>query len=163
MEPSISFAELLTWIGHETATYEQWFAGQPAEVWSLAVGTGHTATIRDLLYHVFIVDLRYGQRLHGLPVSTYEAEAITEIPALFALARRGQILLRRALDERVDLAQIIEFHTQTAGTLRASGRKILAHTLSHHVRHLAQVAMAVRQHGHPTDWVHDLLMSNALD
>ena len=82
---------------------------------------------------------------------------------MFALARRGQDRLRLALDGSVDLTKVIEFQTLSAGTLRASGRKILAHTLTHHIRHLAQIATALRQHGHPTDWMHDLLMSDALD
>lgn len=163
MDSGISFCELLTWISDETAAYERWFATRPDAVWEIPVGTGRTATVRDLLFHVYVVDLRYGQRLHQLPVSSYEDEPVADTLTLFALARRGQDLLRNALDGRVDLHRVIKFQTMTAGTLRASGRKILAHTLTHHLRHLAQIATALRQHGHPTDWMHDLLMSNALD
>lgn len=165
MTHGISFIELLTWIGNETTAYEKWFATRPDAVWAVPVGMGRTATVRDLLFHVYIVDLRYAQRVHNLPVSSYDDEAAADAKALFALARRGQDLLRRSLDSDggVDLQQVIEFQTLTAGTLRASGRKVIAHTLTHHIRHLAQIATALRQHGHPTGWMHDLLISDALD
>jgi uncharacterized damage-inducible protein DinB len=62
----------------------------------------------------------------------------------------------------VDLTQVIEFQTLSAGTQRASKRKVLAHSITHHIRHLAQAATLLRQHGFSTGWPHDLLMSDAL-
>lgn len=162
MPPGISFSELLAWNASETTRHEVWFAQQPPTVWAAPAGTGRTATVRDLLFHTYIVDLRYGQRLNGLPVSTYEDEAVTDPMAMFALARRGQDLLAKAIDGPNDLAEVIEFQTLTAGTLRASRRKVIAHALTHHIRHMAQIATLLRQHGAPTGWMHDLLMSDAL-
>lgn len=162
MTAGITFVELLDWIGNETAAYERWFTNRPDAAWAVPVGLERTASVRDLLFHVYAVDLRYGQRLHQTPVSSYEDLSVADAAGLFALARRSQDLLRSSIDGSVDLAQVLEFQTLSAGTLRASGRKILAHTLTHHMRHLAQVATALRQHGHPTDWMHDLLMSDVL-
>jgi uncharacterized damage-inducible protein DinB len=162
MPPGISFSELLAWIASETTRYEAWFAQQQPTVWSAPAGTGRIATVRDLLFHTYVVDLRYGQRLRGLPVSSYEDEAVAEPMALFTLARRGQDLLAQTLDGRIDLAEVIEFQTLTAGTQRASKRKVIAHALTHHIRHMAQVATLLRQHGSPTGWPHDLLFSDAL-
>ena len=160
MQHGIAFSELLTWIADETARWEAWTARQDAAIWAIPAGSGRIATLHDLLFHVFIVDLRYGQRLHGRPVSAYEDEPCADAATLFALARRGQALLHDAL--ALDLSPVIEFQTLSAGTLRASKRKVLAHSLTHHLRHLAQAATLVRQHGHPTDWPHDLMMSGAL-
>lgn len=161
MENGIAFAELLRWIADETARWEAWTAGQDAGLWVIPAGDGRIATVRDLLFHVFVVDLRYGQRLNGLPVSTYEEEACADAAALFALARRGQALLRRAC--ALDPTPIIEFPTLSAGTLRASRRKLIAHSITHHLRHMAQAATLVRQQGRPTGWMHDLVMSDALE
>lgn len=162
MQAGISFSELLGWIGEETTKYETWFAGQPAGAWTAPAGSGRTATVRDLLFHTYVVDLRYGQRLHSMPVSSYEDEAVAEPMAMFPLARRGQALLRQAAEDGRDLGEVIEFQTLTAGTLRASRRKVLAHSITHHLRHTAQIATLLRQAGHPTGWMHDLLMSGAL-
>lgn len=160
----LGLGELLDWIAGETRNWQAWFARPPPAVWAVPVGDGRTATVRDLLFHVYVVDLRYGQRLHGLPVSTYEQEAVADPAELFPLAARGQDLLRRWLAGATpaDAAEVIEFQTLTAGTLRATRRKVVAHSLTHHLRHLAQVATALRQHGHPSDWMHDLLVSPAL-
>lgn len=162
MTAGITFVELLDWISKETAAYERWFADRSEAVWEIPVGLDRTATVRDLLFHVYVVDLRYAQRLRQLPVSSYADVATADAAGLFALARRSQDLLRSVLDGSVDLAQVLEFQTLSAGTLRASGRKVLAHTLTHHIRHMAQVATALRQHGHATDWMHDLLMSDVI-
>lgn len=162
MTAGLTFIELLDWISSETAAYERWFATRPDAVWTVPVGLDGTGSVRDLLFHVYMVDLRYGQRLSQLPLSSYTDEVVGDSASLFALARRGQDLLRSTLDGSVDLTQVLEFQTISAGTLRASGRKILAHTLTHHIRHLAQIATALRQHGHATDWMHDLMMSDVL-
>lgn len=65
MTAGIAFSELLHWIAAETDAYRRWFAQRPAAAWQVPVGDGQTATVRDLLFHVYMVDLRYGQRLHG--------------------------------------------------------------------------------------------------
>lgn len=158
----IAFTELLVWIGGETARYERWFATQPATAWAAPAGSGRIATVRDLLYHTYVVDLRYGQRVHGLPVSSFEDEAVADPMQLFPLARRGQELLASALTSGIDLGEVLTFQTLSAGTQQASKRKIIAHSLTHHVRHLAQVATLLRQAGHATDWPHDLLFSDAI-
>jgi uncharacterized damage-inducible protein DinB len=55
-----------------------------------------------------------------------------------------------ATDE--DLTVVMEFPTRTAGVLRASERKMFAHAMLHGVRHWAQLATALREKGHGTDW-----------
>ena len=163
-EANLTFNELLDWIDAETEQWRGWFSRQPASIWTLSAGTGRLATVQDLLHHVVVIDLRYGQRLAGLPVSTYEQEAVADPAELFTIAKRGQDLLRTwaASASPADLATVIEFQTISAGTQRASKRKILGHTLMHHTRHMAQLATMLRQHGHPSDWSHDLLFSRAL-
>src|SRR5579862_5732282 len=162
MAPGISFSELLAWIGAETGRYERWFATRPAAVWAVPVGGGRIATIAGLLHHVYTVDLRLAQRVHGQSPSSDAELAATAPEALFALARRGQAHFQLALSGGMDLAEVIVWQTQGGGEVRASKRKVIAHSLSHHLRHLAQAATLLRLHGHPTDWFHDLLMSDAL-
>jgi uncharacterized damage-inducible protein DinB len=57
---------------------------------------------------------------------------------------------------------MLEFQTLTAGTQKASARKVILHAMLHGLRHWAQLATIVREHGHATDWFHDILMSDAL-
>ncbi len=163
MAPSISFSELLAWIAAETGRYERWFALQPGAAWAVPVGEGRIATIHALLHHVYAVDLRLAQRVHGEPPAADAELDAVDPSALFALARRGQAHLQRALSAGIDLAEVISWQAQAGGEFRASKRKVMAHSISHHLRHMAQAATVLRLHGFPTDWHHDLLASDALE
>lgn len=162
MDTGISFNELLAWIGSETTRYEQWFVTQPSEVWAVPAGSGRIATVRDLLHHVYAVDVRLSQRVYGQALATDAEVAAVDPTALFALARRGQGMLATAVDGSLDLAVMLEWVLATGAPMRASRRKVVAHALTHHVRHLAQVATLLRQAGFATTWPHDLLLSDAL-
>jgi len=162
MSPGISFTELLAWIAAETRRYEAWFATQPAGAWAVPVGAGRIATITELLHHVYAVDLRMAQRIHGQPPAADAEIAATDPAALFTLAQRGQAHLAAALSSGMDLHALIAWTTQTGVQIRASRRKVMAHSISHHLRHMAQAATLLRVHGYPTDWLHDLLLSDAL-
>jgi uncharacterized damage-inducible protein DinB len=161
---ALTFRELLDYTATETDRWHRWLADQPTSVLDLPVGEGRTATVRGLLQHIFAVERRYADRLLGQPVSGYEVVNPESVTALFAGGRESREVLEQYLanasDE--DLARHMEFQTQTLGTLSASARKIVAHTLMHGIRHWAQLATALRQQGHKTDWPHDLLMSSAL-
>ena len=68
--------------------------------------------------------------------------------------------LARPTDE--DLAIVLEFPTRISGVLRASKRKMFAHAMLHGVRYWAQLATAMREAGHGTDWGHDFLFSDVM-
>ena len=66
-----------------------------------------------------------------------------------------------ATDE--DLAIVMGFPTRTAGTIRASKRKMFAHAMLHGVRHWAQLATALREAGYATNWGKDFLYSPVME
>ncbi|MDQ3811022.1 MAG: hypothetical protein M3336_12100, partial [Chloroflexota bacterium] len=57
-----------------------------------------------------------------------------------------------------DLARVLTFETVTMGTLSASAHTIVGHVIVHGVRHWAQIATALRQHGYRHQWPHDFLL-----
>ena len=162
--PGLAFRELLDYTAAETARWHRWLAGQGDDVLDLAVGEGRTASVRGLIQHVFAVERRYADRLLGEPVTPYEAIDASGVEPLFAAGREARRQLERYLDAATDedLGRRLEFQTLSAGTLSASARKIVAHALVHGIRHWAQLATVLRQHGRATDWRHDLLLSDAL-
>lgn len=161
---TLTFRELLDYTAAETDRWHQWLADQPTNVLDLPVGEGRTATVRGLLQHIFAVERRYADRLLGQPVSGYEVVNPESVATLFAGGRESREMLEQYLANASedDLGRHMEFQTQTLGTLSATARKIVAHTLMHGIRHWAQLATALRQQGHKTDWPHDLLTSSAL-
>ena len=162
--PVLELSELLHWVCAETQRWQAWFATQPAAVWAVPVDSVKGVTVRDLLYHILMVDLRYGQRLSGQPVSSFEAEQVADPMAIFAIGLRAHDLLAQVLvnSTPADWSRTLTFMTLSAGERTATARKIFAHTLTHHVRHMGQLATILRQHGYQAGWPHDLLMSDAL-
>jgi uncharacterized damage-inducible protein DinB len=163
--PVLTIRELLDYTAAETRRWQRWLAAQPAEVLDLPIGAGRTATARGLIHHTIVVERRYTDRLRGEPVTTYESVPSDSLDALFATFDDTRVRLDAWLASAndADLAQILEFQTLSAGTLTGSARKVLVHLLLHGVRHWAQLATALRQQGHATDWSHDILMSDALE
>jgi uncharacterized damage-inducible protein DinB len=159
-EPTLS--ALLAWNRAESRRWKAWFAAHPAAL-DLPMGAGG-GTVRKAIHHTVVVDLRYGQRLTGLPVSAFETIDVGDLDGLFALAERAHDLLEGWLAGATPamLDQVHTFMTLSAGERSASARKILLHACTHHVRHWAQIASVVRMHGLKSDWPHDLLLSDAM-
>lgn len=159
-EPTLS--ALIAWNRVEAGRWHAWFTAHPA---ALEVSMGSRAgPVRKAILHTFAVDLRYAQRLVGLPVSAFEHIEAADTAALFALADRAYGLLDGWLAQATpaDLERIHTFMTLSAGERTASARKILVHCCTHHVRHWAQIATVLRMHGQKSDWPHDFLFSDAM-
>jgi len=160
----LSFAEMLEANERETAKWQSWFERQPAELLDLPLDIALAQNVREFLLHIFAVELRYAERLMDSPITEYEALPTGSVRDLFSVAERARGLYRQFLSRTTDadLATVMEFPTRTAGVLRASKRKMFAHAMLHGVRHWAQMATALREKGHGTDWGHDFLFSEVM-
>lgn len=165
MTTALTFRELLDYTRTETEHWHRWLAAQPPQVLDLPAGAGRTATVRGLVHHIVVVERRYTDRLRGEPVSEYADVPSEPLDAMFVSFADTRARLEQWLQSAADadLARVLEFQTLSAGTLKASARKIVVHLLLHGVRHWAQLATTLRQQGHATDWPHDILMSDALE
>ena len=160
----ISFYELLAANEAETRKWRKWFDEQPATVLDVPLSIAQTKNVREFLLHIFAVELRYAERLKGLPITAYEYLPTASVSDLFGVGENAARMYREYLattsDE--DLGTVIEFQTRTAGTLRSSKRKIFLHAMFHGVRHWAQLATALREAGYPTNWGKDFLYSEVM-
>jgi uncharacterized damage-inducible protein DinB len=119
-------------------------------------------SIGELMQHIVAVQLRYAERLAGLPETSYDAIAYDTVATLFATHSKGLELFRAMLaDPAYDWALEIEFSTRSMGQLVASRKTIFVHALMHSIRHYAQLATLVRQHGVKPDWPMDYLLMGA--
>ena len=161
----ISFAEFLAANESETQKWRQWFDKQSASVLDVPLSIALAKNVREFLLHIFAVELRYAERLTGSPVTEYETLPTASVADLFATGDRARRMYRDYLatvDDQ-DLSRVMEFPTRTAGTIRASKRKMYVHALLHSMRHWAQLATALREAGHPTDWGKDFLYSEVME
>lgn len=161
----LTFAELLSANEGETAKWRKWFEEQPPEVLDVPIRIALAKDVREFLLHIFAVELRYAERLQGLPITDYEKLPARSVADLFGIGERARGMygdyLATATDE--DLAIVMEFPTRTAGVVRASKRKMYLHALLHGIRHWAQLATALREAGHPTNWGKDFLYSDVME
>ena len=160
----LSFSEMLDANERETQRWQQWFEGQSAELLDIPLSIAMAKNVREFLLHIFAVELRYAERLAGLEVTQYESLPTGTVQELFVIGERARSHFREYLARVTDenLATVLEFPTRTAGVLRASKRKMFAHAMLHGVRHWAQLATALRENGHGTDWAHDFLFSDVM-
>lgn len=161
----ISFLDLLAANEEEAHRWRLYFEKQPAEVLAIRTEIAKAADVRGLLLHIFAVELRYAERLMDMPVTAYEQLPADSTAGLFGVGERARALFRQFIAQATanEYAIVQEFPTRSAGVLKASKRKMLVHALLHSVRHWAQLAVVLREQGHPTDWQHDFLMSSVME
>lgn len=162
MTAALTLTELLDWSDESSRRWFVFLAAHPALL-AAPCGIYKTGSVLELVRHIVAVELRYSERLAGLPVTAYEA-----IPAdaLEALAVRHDEAVERlralAADPGQDWDEELEFVTLSAGTMRATRRKAFAHGLLHAIRHWAQLSTLARMTGSPADFAGDLMVSSAL-
>jgi uncharacterized damage-inducible protein DinB len=161
---ALSFADLMAYTDQETRRWEAWLRGAGPGALAVSLGEGRWKTVGELIYHIFLVERRYAERLLGEPVTPYADEPPRALDEIFAGYPEARSRLERFVAQAgpEEWGQMLTFETILAGAFSASGRKIVAHALLHGIRHWAQIATALRQAGHGEQWMHDFLASSAI-
>jgi len=159
----IDFHELLAYTEEENRRWKRWLQQHPESL-TVSAGIAGEDNVAGLLVHIFAVELRYAERLLGLPVTEYEKLRSSNLEQIFDIAEDARKKFNQflATAKQHDMDEVMTFETRSAGTLSASKRKILAHAMLHGVRHWAQIATALRKAGYKQDWQHDFLFTQAL-
>jgi uncharacterized damage-inducible protein DinB len=159
-EPTLTATEALKWNESTSANWRKLLAAHP-EILALPCDIARTSTVAQLLQHIAAVELRYAERLAGLPETDYANVPYDSVETIYATHDRAMELYRQALDFETAWAEQIEFQTRSAGVLLASRKTVLFHAVFHGIRHYAQLGTLVRQHGYKTDWYGDYLFMGA--
>jgi uncharacterized damage-inducible protein DinB len=157
----ISLEELLAWSDEAAHDWKSHFEAHPA-VLELPCGINNAADVQALVRHIWGAELRWSERLAGLPS--------TEVPvgpldALFATHTKAIELYRGLLAEPVarwDEPYELNVDWLPPEKRLMSRRKTACHSLLHSQRHYAQLATLVRVAGYPVAARGDLLFSVAL-
>ena len=159
----LSFGELLDYSSEETTHWRDWFRKNPGAL-ELPCDIAGAKTVREVVLHIAAVQMRYAERLLNQPITEYSELESMSAEDLFTLAHKSAEDLRSfaVAANDADWDGSLTFPTRSAGTLTASRRKIFVHALLHGLRHWAQLAAYLRQHGHKQDWQHDFIFSNVI-
>lgn len=161
---AFTFQEMLAAQDVELGRWEQWFLQQPATLLDLHLDIAKADNLRSALFHIFLVELSFAEALNELRDPNASRADLLALPHenfgdLFAIHHRAFSLLKQWVEHATPEDAAILF---VRGQLRVTRRKCFIQVMEHTVRHFAQLAVALRQAGHPTDWMHDILFNSAL-
>jgi len=163
MSVGIALAELLAW-NHESAVFWKGHLDANPALLHVPCGIGGTANVHEFAAHVWGVELRWAQRVAGLPLLG-KGDVPTELEALFGLHQEAVEIFQTLLDDpRQDWDGVftLDLDWLPPQARSFSHRKLVAHALFHSQRHWAQLATLVRAAGFPSEFKGDLLFSQAL-
>jgi uncharacterized damage-inducible protein DinB len=155
--PQLSADEFIAWLEKTSAGWRALIEANP-EALAAPCDIAGTQSVGGLLQHIVAVELRYAERLAGLPATDYATIAFDSAAAIYATHDRAMVLIRQALAADGDWNERIEFVTRSMGPARASRKSILFHAMLHSIRHYAQLATLVRREGLKPNWPMDYLM-----
>ena len=159
-EPALTAGEVFAWLEKTSTSWRKLLEAHP-EILVMPCDVMGVTTAGGLLQHIVAVELRYAERLAGLPATDYSAIPYDSAEAIYQVHERAVSLYREQLESAVDWDEKIELVTRSMGILRASRKTVLFHAQLHSIRHYAQLATLVRQHGVKPDWPMDYLMMGA--
>jgi uncharacterized damage-inducible protein DinB len=156
--PGLSGKELMAWLERTSEGWRTLLAAHPAAL-AFPCDIRATRTVAQLLQHIAAVELRYAERLAGLTETPYDDVPYDSVAAVYASHDKAMSYLRQLDTETEDnWEEWLEFTTRSAGTLRATRHTIFIHLAMHSIRHYAQLATLLRQHGIAPTWGMDYLM-----
>jgi uncharacterized damage-inducible protein DinB len=158
---AITGIELLDWVEETSRGWKRLISAHP-EILSFPCDIRETKNVAQLLQHIVAVELRYAERLNELPQTPYESIPYDSVEAIYTTHDRAIEMLRPLLNRDDSFwEEVLEMKTRSAGVLRATRRTVLAHLLTHSIRHYAQLATLSRQQGVPPDFAMDYILMQA--
>jgi len=155
--PNLSAEEVLAWLEKTSAGWRDLIDHNP-QLLQMPCDIAGTQTVGGLLQHVVAVELRYAERLAGLPATDYANIAFDSGASIYATHDRAVQLFRQELSRSSEWNERIDFVTRSMGPARASRKAVLFHAMLHSIRHYAQLATLVRREGIKPGWAMDYLM-----
>jgi len=164
MAPAITLNELLAWNDEASNFWKAHLEVHPALL-ELPCGIGGAANVMEFVGHIWGVELRWGQRIAGLPLLAREDVPHGSLDLLFELHVKAVQVYRALLDDPAlnwDETMTLDYPWLPPQARSVSRRKVAGHALFHSQRHWAQLATLVRAAGFPSGFKGDLLLSSAL-
>jgi uncharacterized damage-inducible protein DinB len=164
MSVTISLEELLVW-GQEASNFWKAHLEANPALLELPCGIGGTADVQAFVRHIWGVELRWAQRIAGLPATDMKQMPPGPLDTLFDLHLKAVEIFHGLLadpNQRWDETMNFDISAFPPDARTFTRRKLLAHALFHSQRHWAQLATLVRAAGFPSGFKGDILFTAAL-
>ncbi len=154
--PALSAEDMLAWNDRTAKTWRDLVEHDPG-VLLLECDIFGVSTVSQLLHHIVAVETRYAQRLACATETPFDAIPYSTAAEIFGAHDAAMEIIRAEVAKDDDWDAKLQFQTLTMGLARASRKTVFFHALMHSVRHYAQLATLVRQHGFKTSFPMDYL------
>ena len=162
MSIGVELLRLIDYSDHERTKWKTWVAADSLRLSAPFQAGGRFPTIWSVFDHLFLVERRHLARLEGAVPPDETGVAEGDWNGLFEYSDLVRADLRHYAQE-LDDAEAATVITWTGvppappGTYSMTRGKLITHILLHEIRHLAQIAYAVRLQGHEPPGEHDYL------
>lgn len=157
---------LLDYTEWDRAQWEAWFRSQGRDVFLLDLGAntdGRIANVGELVRHIFSAEQRYVDRIQDKPITDTSTVPADDADRLFDFGRQTRQRLRALVDsfplEQWELPREVEI---AAHKRRITPKTMLVQSVTHEIRHWAQLATLLRLTGRRTG-AHDFLLSGVFE
>lgn len=159
MDAGIQFTELLDYGAEENRRWQEFFERFPQ---TLDLPLDIAGNVRQLVLHIFAVELYFANAISGEEKVDPDQLPNTTLDEVFAISDQAAEMYRKfvAHASPEDWASTVELGRIN---LKATKRKLVAQALTHSMRHWAQISTFLRQQGFKQEWVHDFLLTKAME
>jgi uncharacterized damage-inducible protein DinB len=158
MSFGLEFEQILGYNKFLADSWRAWFERNPTAL-NAPCDIMNTGSVRQLVKHIFAVELRYAEQLNGRRPPEYDDLPHDSLEDLYAIRSRASNSINEFLDAANEhaLDEVVEIKTRSAGVLSASRRTVFIHAMTHATRHWAQLATLTRHAGYPSIGYQDYL------
>ena len=164
MSVGVTMEELLAW-DEEAAKFWKEHLEANAALLEVPCTIGNAGTVQGFVRHIWGAELRWAERLAGLPLTPREEIPEGPVAALYGMQVKAAGIFRELLagpEESWKGTIVLDVPWLPEEKRTLSRRKALAHALTHSQRHWAQLATLAREAGFPVKHGGDLLFSSAI-
>ena len=166
MTLSSEIGYLLDYTEWDRAQWEAWFRSEGSAAFAVSLGAngdGRITNVGELVRHIFSAEQRYVERVQELPLTDTSVIPSNDVDALFAFGRQSRENLKRLLRdypaERWDVSREVQIGTYK---LAVTPKAMIVQSVTHEIRHWAQVATFLRLEGRKAG-AHDFLISGVFE
>ena len=157
-----SLDDLLGYSDWDRAQWRAWFLQQGPVALAVSLGPrtdGRFATVGELVRHIFSAETRYVERVRKAPLTDTSVIPAGDVEVLFEFGQASRRALRELLLTFPDNAWGDSREMQVGkNTITVSARAMIIQTVTHELRHWAQIATLLRLAGYGSG-MHDYLVS----
>jgi hypothetical protein len=111
-QPFLTAEEILAWNDKTAQGWRQLLTSHP-ELLTQPCDIAETKTVAQLLQHIVAAQLRYAERLAGLPISDYDAIPFDSVESIYATHDRAIAIFQQLVASDINWHEPLEFTTRS--------------------------------------------------